>query len=577
MRWGLFIILLIASPVFAKQGTITLLAVSEESPVLEGDIATLYLETRPGTGHVFLETFPLSKADTQISMRFAKQVACSKLPINCDTYDFIFTLRANSAVISGPSAGAAAAVLTYAVLSDLPIAKDVTITGTINSGGIIGGVGGIRQKIDAASTSGITTVLIPLGKGMLKDQNKSIDLFDYGKNKNIKVIEVKDFEEAIIYITGKKIEQPNITLNIDNLYQSLMKNISFDLCKRASLLEQQYLTTGEEIDLNKLSFFNQAKQADTASQHAFENGDYYSAASFCFRKGISYHYLYLDHKNFSESKIKLTAWKLRKQSKKFGDYINTRNISTITDLQTFIIVSERITETLGTVDEILKMTHNNSQTYQIAQATERLESAIVWSRFFNKGGTNYLVNNVSLKASCEDKIREAQERYQYVQIYIPRTLETIKKGIEYAGEDLFAGRFELCLSKASKAKAEADVIISVIGSDASQLPKIIENKLQVAKRSIHEAQQKGIFPILGFSYYQFANSLATTEPQTAMLFAEYAIEFSNLDMYFQKQTPQMYPTGIFDLFSDEIFSYIPWALGGIILALLVITSQTPRA
>ena len=148
----------------AKQGHMRLLAVTETSNGDVGGIADLFLEIKPGTGRVFLETFPLTKLDTQISTRFAKEIACDFLDANCGKYDFFYTITADSSIIGGPSAGSAIAVLTVSLIKDVPLNDEVAVTGTINSGGVIGPVGGIEAKIDAAEGVGMKKVLIPIGE-----------------------------------------------------------------------------------------------------------------------------------------------------------------------------------------------------------------------------------------------------------------------------------------------------------------------------------------------------------------------------------------------------------------------------
>src|SRR3989338_4195875 len=72
----IFIAILLMPVAFAKQGHMKLLAVRETETGYEGGIADLYLEIKPGSGRVFLETFPLTRTDTQMSTRFAKAIAC---------------------------------------------------------------------------------------------------------------------------------------------------------------------------------------------------------------------------------------------------------------------------------------------------------------------------------------------------------------------------------------------------------------------------------------------------------------------------------------------------------------------
>jgi len=111
----IFILFLLPS-VYAQQGHMKLLAVTETIDGEVGGIADLFLEIKPGSGRVFLETFPLTRLDTQISTRFAKQIACDFADVDCGKYDFFYTITADSPIIAGPSAGAAISVLTFSLI-----------------------------------------------------------------------------------------------------------------------------------------------------------------------------------------------------------------------------------------------------------------------------------------------------------------------------------------------------------------------------------------------------------------------------------------------------------------------------
>src|SRR3989338_8720046 len=162
----LLFFLFLAPVVYAEQGHMRLLAVSDTAKGQVGGIADLYLETKPGTGRVFLETFPLTMVDTQISTRLAKEMACGFAEYDCTKLDFFYTITADSSIVAGPSAGAAISVLTFSVLKGIDIDEKTAITGTINSGGLIGPVGGLKAKIEAAEMNGFTKVLIPIGESL---------------------------------------------------------------------------------------------------------------------------------------------------------------------------------------------------------------------------------------------------------------------------------------------------------------------------------------------------------------------------------------------------------------------------
>ncbi|MBW2997857.1 serine protease-like protein, partial [Candidatus Woesearchaeota archaeon] len=142
-------------------GHIKLLAVFQEDEVFKGSPADVELEIKDGTGRVFLETIPLSKVDTQISTRFAKEMACKFADVDCSRYDFFYTIKSPAGIVGGPSAGGAISALTVAMLKDLEVDQEAAFTGTINSGELIGPVGSLKEKLVAAKESGIKTVLIP--------------------------------------------------------------------------------------------------------------------------------------------------------------------------------------------------------------------------------------------------------------------------------------------------------------------------------------------------------------------------------------------------------------------------------
>src|SRR3989338_2926440 len=167
-RWWsivVLIVLILLSEVVLSQEPyhLKLLAVQEDQHTYKGSDADLYLELKEGSGRVFLDTFPATKIDTQISTRFSKEIACNHFKLNCNKYDFIYTIKAKSNIIGGPSAGAAIAALTTIAVLDPAYDEGGAVFGAINSGGVVGPVGGVKEKLQAASAVGLKKVLIPKG------------------------------------------------------------------------------------------------------------------------------------------------------------------------------------------------------------------------------------------------------------------------------------------------------------------------------------------------------------------------------------------------------------------------------
>ena len=541
-RFLLFIILLLILPtVMAKQGRMVLLAVKETATGYTGSAADLYLEIKPGQGRVFMETFPLSKMDTQISTRFAKEIACNYLDKDCSRYDFFYTIKAKSAIIGGPSAGSALAVLTAAMLDGLEIDETIAITGTINSGGLIGPVSGLRAKIEAADEVNVSHVLIPKGERFAKEDfnltnktlNLTTDLKDYGEKYGIEVSEVADLTEALYIFTGKRFKEFDKKLEINKDYLDIMQILARDLCDRTKDLHEQIAESRIDVSLVDEDFIKLEESGINFSERAeraFKDARHYTSASYCYGANVNYRRLLIRIQNFTDFNS------VQKDIDEFKKKIIKAEIQTITDLEAYMVVNERLKD----AEDSLKKAETNYEEGEdyirdLARAIERIYSAKSWSFFFEMKNKEFDFSRENLEESCVKKLAEAEERYQYTRTFFPSALKETKKELGYAYDDLESGDYELCLFKASKAKAEVDVILSVIGVDDEQVDNLLANKLYIIKRILAEQQEKGIFPILGYSYYEYANSLNKDDVYSALLYSEYALELSNLDLYFKEK------------------------------------------
>lgn len=576
------VILLLTYPATAKEGHITLLAVKELNDGYEGSTADLYLEIKPGKGRVFLDTFPLTKLDTQMSTRFAKEVACNYLDINCMKYDFIYTIDSNSAIVGGPSAGAAETLLTISLLSDLKIDEKTTITGTINSGGLIGPVGGLKEKIEAGSKIGLKKILIPKGRRFLEESgkivvenntqgltvnyNNTIDLLKYGKERGVEVIEVADLDESISVLSGvTKKETNNVT--VDPGYEEVMKGLAIDLCNRTSEFESvlsEFNVSEQLIPSEKT-----AKNLTKKGEQAFEDHKYYSTASYCFGANVKYNYILLSMQNFTKKELERKVDALLKGISDFDKSISGKQINTITDLESYMVVKERLIEAADYLNQSLNDTNN---LYNMAYGMERLYSAYSWYDFSGKPGKKFDLNKKILERSCKEKLSEAEERYQYVSLYLPGWGDS-RMDINNAYSDLQENNYEMCLFKASQAKAEANYILNLLGVQEDQLDILINTKLEIIRKNIAEEIKKGIFPILGYSYLEYADSLKESDKLSALLYLEYALELSNLNIYFQEKGET------YSIYIDNkiILAFLVGVTSGLIIAIIIRRKRKKRA
>lgn len=539
MRFLICLLMVIISAFPAYAGHMKLLAVSQAGEELFGSEADLFLEIEEGSGRVFIETFPITKMDTQISTRFAKEIACSYLEMDCSRYDFFYTIKGESGIIGGPSAGGATAVLTIAELLKIKVNESISMTGTINSGGIIGPVGGVKQKIEAAKKAGLKKVLIPEGEIIDGDNSSNISLKDYARENGIIISEISTIEEAVYEFTGYRKKEKNLSLEIDKDYADTMKELAVMLCDKTIKLQSELFEDGFLMNLNESlkSSEDEAINLTLKGKNAFDSEKYYSSASYCFGANLKYRYLLLKKENLKNESLTARMNELQKEIEEFENDINKREKKTITDLESYMMVKERIDEAKESFDLVRDiMMEMGEVESQLAYTIERLYSARTWAEFFGKKGKEYNLSKEMLRKSCEDKLAEAEERYQYLRFFIPDLLSSIRGEIDSAYVDYNRREYDLCLFKASKAKAEANVIVSSIGVKDEDLNDLTQKKIEIVHRNLAKQASKGIFPIVGYSYYEYAKSLKDeNDIYSAMLYSEYALELGNLDMYFEKR------------------------------------------
>ncbi|MDP3742491.1 MAG: S16 family serine protease, partial [Candidatus Micrarchaeota archaeon] len=132
-----------------------------------GAVANLEVQRKSGTGKVYIDIdqgTAFIANETLISIKTAMRVArlfSGETSSAISTSDLFYSLKAKSNEVGGSSAGAAITIATIALLEDKQLNESIAISGTINSDGSIGPVGGILEKARVLKTKGIITFLVP--------------------------------------------------------------------------------------------------------------------------------------------------------------------------------------------------------------------------------------------------------------------------------------------------------------------------------------------------------------------------------------------------------------------------------
>jgi predicted S18 family serine protease len=338
-----------------------------------------------------------------------------------------------------------------------------------------------------------------------------------------------------------------------------MKILASELCERNTELKD--MLGYREPESKAIEIYDEAINLSKRGENAYNLEQYYSSASYCFGSNVKLNQVFLETKNFSTEKYNGLFEELRKSIIKVDNELDKKDIETITDLESYMVVKERLIEAL----DYTNITGNSSFTYAYAYANERLRSAYSWYKFFGHDSKVLELNEDSLRESCRQRIAEAEERIQYASIYLPFNLDSQREELDKAYDDYNDKNFALCLFKASKAKAESNIILNTIGVDKEYLPRLVYNKLKAAAKVILKADKKDIFPILGYSYYEYASNLKDNDIFSSLLYSEYALELSNLDIYFKEKGSFMAANTIY----NNALVLIIGLLLGFLLGLLI--------
>ena len=160
-----------------------------------GDILFIEAAKMPGKGKI-METGKLGDVMKE-SIDTAYSVVRShslELGINPDVFeitDIHVHVPEGATPKDGPSAGVAMYTTIVSVLTNIPVKKDVAMTGEITLQGRILPIGGLKEKLLAALRGGIKTVLIP------KDNTKDLEELPKNVKNELQIVPVSHVSEVL--------------------------------------------------------------------------------------------------------------------------------------------------------------------------------------------------------------------------------------------------------------------------------------------------------------------------------------------------------------------------------------------
>lgn len=126
---------------------------------------TLYIEASliPGNGGLIVtgQLGDVMKESVRIALSLAKKMCGEEYAEKFTKYDVHIHVPEGAVPKDGPSAGITITTALISIVKDIPVRKDVAMTGEITLRGRILPVGGIKEKVIAAYRKGIYNVILP--------------------------------------------------------------------------------------------------------------------------------------------------------------------------------------------------------------------------------------------------------------------------------------------------------------------------------------------------------------------------------------------------------------------------------
>ena len=182
-------------------GVVTGLAWTE----VGGEILKIETAVMPGKGKMEI-TGQLGSV-MQESIKAAKSYIRSKsldygiIPPIFDKKDFHVHVPEGATPKDGPSAGVGMVTSIVSAITEIPVYKNIAMTGEITLRGIVLPIGGLKEKLLAAHRAGIKKVLIPF-----ENKKDLVEIPDIIK-KNIEIVPVKNVDEVLKHALTKELKR----------------------------------------------------------------------------------------------------------------------------------------------------------------------------------------------------------------------------------------------------------------------------------------------------------------------------------------------------------------------------------
>lgn len=523
-----------------------LLAVGSSDGSYSGVATSLRVSLIPGDGSVYLSIDPLSEIDMQSSLKVASLVAGFVSGADFSSYSVLVRIQSDTPIVGGPSAGAALTTALIALILNVSLSNSVVVTGMIMPDTLVGPVGGIPEKLEAAASIGAEVMVIPAGQRISTSLNSGarVDVVRRGQELGIRVVEASTIYDVLKYF-GISVELPvvsNPSLNeeVMNAFKAIAENYIHEYSGLFSNVSADVNTFNKELarawvldDVNE--FLSRSSSEAVRGEDAYRAGNFYAAASDYF-SALVYVWaakLLVSRVAYGVGWSNVIEWVSREvanASRYFNDLISVTNVDSldVSRLSVLVEMASRAYESNSTLNQLRALQRVDVNAfYQAAYTYMRAKSVYGWGSIYNVLKPGELsVSLGSLEFGTQALLSFSRASVMYLQSLLGSSVY-VTNLVSYldSAESLLTrgGLNNILMSLGLALKASSYASIETHLNFESNTSLLTSRLIEAAHGYIGLAKDLGVEPVVSLVYLERGASLLGIDSESAAYFIDQAI------------------------------------------------------